>query len=773
MLSGRPQLFAAVVSSSDAGTYHVSVDPLDTGHASSMQGIPLAGMLASTLGFKECPTYSTGSAVLCAQATGETCYILGVIPESDIGKLGMFNRTILKTFDAGFDEHNTLGYGTEGAKLRTHNAGRPTDVIEGEYVIGNELGVLIGLFQQLAVLKGSDLAQVQCCFLDDLVRVVSHNFQHWTAMGETNIFHDGKCLQMEYGATHLSPESMGQPTLTSFSSTPSFSEEGPPTADDKTDFYKLEKEKLKAIERLKCFVGKLGDFVHLFITKPADEVRELNGELSGKFDTGLADLHVGLDGRVSLRSVSSIMIEKTNWIRVPHRVRTPEDPKGDDGNEIEYEKKDPFEFDNQFKYRENPVAYFLQLRDCAAYLQDVDAYKHFAKHEKDFKLSKSTDDNEEKLEDISDIDPTTSVNFADYKLRKSGIYVMDNGGVMIKDAWGSAIVMEGGNIYLQPAKDLVEQPMRHLISKVGHSYSLAAKKNIDLSSTEEGLRVKTKNQQHFYSSDEGILLQSDSTKISKLSPDEEAYDSGGGIVLLAKDSGIVSYADNNYMFGKKVAAVRSDESIFLESKQKVTILAEQSLNIAATQELTIISKGNANILATGNFIAGGEGGTNLGKEGSPIGVVPAPGSFPVALHGIMPLSTLITSYSTITDRAKETELTSITPYDEDSTFDEIKFRFLSSEKYDLENDEDFIPMTISQQDDDAFGKQSLGEWKEEEQEETLPFPGKDKFEDFYLTSKMQNTKLLGEDISTKEVEGIAPNAKLEKDSLLNYKVFNK
>lgn len=773
MLNGRPSLFTAVVSSADSGTYHVSVDPLGTGTTGVLQGIPLAGMMAAALGFKECPTYSVGASVLCAQASGEICYIIGVIPEADIGKLGMFNRTVLKTFDAAYDEHNTLGYGTEASKLRTHNNGRPTDLVEGEGAIANELGVLLGMFQQFISLKGSELAQVQCYFLDDLVRIVSHNFQHWSSMGEMNIFHDGKSLQLEYGATHLSPESLGQPAVTSFGGAPTFTEEGQPTADDSTDFYKLEDERLKAIERLKCFVGRLGDFVHMYITRPAEETRELNGELNGKFDTGLADLHVGTDGRISLRSTTSVIIEKTNWIRIPHRVRTPEDPEGDDGDTIEYENKDPFEFDNQLKYRENPTAYFLQLRDCVSYLQEVYAYKNFVKHEKDFKLSKSIDDNEEKIEDINSIDPNTTVSFADFKLRKSGVYLMDNGGLMLKDAWGSAIVMEGGDIYLQPAKDLVQQPLRHMISKVGHSVSLAAKKNIDISSTEDGLRVKTKNQQHYYSSDEGILIQSDADNLSELSPQEEAYETGGGVVLLAKDSGIITFGKSNYAYGKDLAAIKSDQTVYIESEREITLQAAQAINLFATTDLLAIAKSNMTLLASSNFMAGGDSATNLGKQGSKIGLVPSPdAAFPTTMDGVLPVETIVSSYSSIIDSNKQTKLLSVTPYNESSAFDDIKFRFLPSDKYNLEAESDFIPMTISQQDEDAFGKLNLTPWEEEEQEGTLPFPGKDMFEDYYVKSSMQNSQLNQEDIVTKQVDGVASDARLEKASLQEYKVFN-
>ena len=777
-MADNSRFFVGTISSSDAGTYNIQIDAGGATHGALVQGYPLLQVFATTLGFKECPQYPTGARVLCYNIDGLSCYIFGIIPSSDLGNHGFFSRVSLGTEDSNSQDAdcNTLGYKSEAAKLVTMNAQRPTDVVEGEYVISNELGVLIGLLQELAVLKGSELAQVQCFMLDDLVRLISHNFSHWTSMGEVNIWHDGKAIIAEYGATHLSRESMGVPQTTD-KAEPMFEEEVGTKANDTKDYYKIkEDQRIKAVERLKMFVGRLGDFLHLFLVRPDDEAkRNLSGTMDGMFERGLADVHVSTEGRISVRTITSIAVEKTNWIKVPLRVRTPEDPKGDEVDDIEFEDKKPFEWDNQVKVAENPIGYFLQLRDCLAYVQDKYAYLNFDKYKKDFMMSKSSSDKEKSLGDCKNIDPNTEYEFSDYKLRHSGFYLMDNGGIMFKDAWGSAIVMEGGDIYLQPARDLVSQPLRHDITKAGHSVSVAAKKHIDISSTEEGFRLKTKKVQHFFAKDEGIILQTDTTGQSAPTPAEEAYDTFGGILFKAKDAGVFTYGKKIYDFASEASLYKAKDKLMLESEDgNIWVIPEKNLYMMPTGDLIATPEGNLQLITSGNAMLGGAGQTSIGQQGQQLGMVPHPGSLPAILDGILPLDTIISGINTARSALDDTMESMMSPFTESSKFDDVKFRWLSSDKYNLTAREDHIPQTIAQQDDKAFSFLSLKEWTEVEVESTLPFPGKDKFEQYYMTYELKNLKTSSndpKDYESKDYDALTEQAgTITFESLNNYKV---
>lgn len=777
MQQEQSRFFLGLVSSSDAATYTIQVEPRGPGSSGLMQGIPLLQVFATTLGFKECPIYAVGARVLCYSIDSFNCYIFGIVPQADLGNLGFFSRASLGTEDSNSQDKdsNTLGYRNQALKMMTMNAQRPTDVVEGEHVIANELGVLMALLQEVAILKGSELAQIQCYLLDDLVRLISHNFSHWTSMGEVNVWHDGKALMAEYGATHLSRESMGVPQITDKEES-IFAEDGDkPKADDSQDYYKItEDERIKSIERLKMFVGRLGDFLHLYLARPDDEAkRDLSGDMTGNFDRGLLDVHVSTEGRLNVRSVIGIAIEKTNWIKVPLRVRTPEDPKGDEADDITFEDKKPFEWDNTYKARENPVGYFLQLRDCLAYVQDKYNYLNFAKYKKDFKLSKSPSDNEKNLSGCKDIDPHTKYEFNDYKLRHSGIYLMDNGGMMIKDAWGSAIVMEGGDISLQPARDLISQPMRHDVTKAGHSISLAAKKHIDISSTEEGFRLKTKKIQHFFAKDQGIILQTDTKGSNKPSPEGSAYDMFGGILIKAADAGVFTYGKKIYDYSQQESLYKAAKTITIESENSdLWLLPKNNLYAIPTGNFIAAPDGDITIVTGGSATFGGAGSTSFGKLGQTVGLIPKPGGVP--MEGVIPVDDITAAIQSIRETLSDTAEEMMYPFSSQSVFDNVKFRWLASTKYDLKANEDFIPQTIAQQDDKAFGFLTLETWTEEEIESTLPFPGKEKFETYYLTCELKNiTKSSNDpqDYESKDYDTLSEKAgSLQLESLNSYKV---
>ena len=783
MINGDTRFFIGVVVSTDAITYNVQVETFGGTHASPMQGIPLAGVFASTFGFKESIQYAPGSIVLCYYVKATTCYILGVVPQEDYASLGFPARVALQTADGNFDAQNTVGYNADLTKMSSFNQGRPTDVVEGEHVVSNEFGVLLGLFQQLAVLKGSELAHVQCYLLYDLGRIISHNYEHLHAMGEVRIFHDGRALMAEYGITHDPRESLGVAQVNYERNQPVFEESEAPGkgGKDETDFYKFtENDRIKAIERLKIFLGKCGDLVHMFITKPdPDAIRSLNGNLGGGFDKGMADFHVGLDGRISVRTVTGAAIEKTNWVQVPHRVRTAEDPEGD--NNIEFEKKDPFEFDNSQLTRGNPSLYFLQIRDCNAYLQDFYSYKNFLKYEKDFKLSKNPS-NEAGLNEIEKVDPMTEVKLKDYTLRRSGIYLMDNGGIMIKDAWGSALVFEGGDIYIQPAKDLIAQPLRNYIAKAGQFVSVTARKDIDLSSTEEGFRLKTKKVQHLYSDEEGIVLQSDSNNQTAPSPDDKAYEQMGGILFKSKQ-GVYTYgkqifdrATEKALYKSKKLMVESvDEKLGLRSNKEIEMLCEKAVNIISLGgDVNAVAKGGSmNVIASGNANFGGTS-TNVGNQGSVVGMVPHPGSLPAILDGVLPIADIVDAYAKAYKEVfnKEDYQKQMSPFHEDKAFTDIKFRFLDSSKYALTAKADCIPQTIAQQDDESFGFLNLTTWDEKLINGTAPFPGADRYDDYYVTCEIQNLQDINGDIYSKDSESLSKTgSKLNEESLQKYKVI--
>ena len=729
-------LFNATVTSCDPATHCVVVSPDGESGLLHYQGHCLSHTYSSALGFVESVLPGVGTRVLCF-GRGDSTTIIGAYPNHEahgnLAAAALANKTVLASSEPINDSVHNFGYASHITKAAVHNNNLPTDTIQGEKVISNEFGVMMGLFKLFSTLRASELSQVQCHFLDDLVRIISHNFQHYTALGELKVFHDGKGIHLEIGATHSPDESMGNTEESSITQI------GKETDADYQRFYKLKDSQANMLERMKVFVGKLGDFINFLIIKPADVPRTLNGSTPSKPDTGLLQVRASLDGTLVIRSANGIYLEKTDWIRVPTRIRTPEDPEGDDGATINYSQKLDYGFDDTYvstdaAYNDTAFLYYLQLRDYLAYINEEIGYKGFKDHPKDFHVNDDIGKEADLNNNVIYIDPLTGTKF---KKNKSWIALMKNGGISLADAWGSAINMEGGNIYIQPAKDLVIQPNRNLIAKVGQNINLAANKELDLSSTSGGLRVKTNLSQYFYSDNSGILLQANGPALTDNTypyPNSDTIAGLSGVVLSAPNAGINAFGQQINLQAQ-FQLVEMAAEIISKSTDRTRILSDQQAIISApfsglyaAQELIMFSEGACAAIGLGNTI--------VGLEGQTTGIVNFMGG-QIPVNGY-----LKSSDQFVTDVQKnEKDVNDFDPtkvlesFTSKDDFDLLQFNFLPSSSYNLA-DSDVIPQTLSQQADTKMNG-LLQKWVEVPVNKTYPYPGADKAE-CYITAESRN-----------------------------------
>lgn len=741
-------LFYGTVTSADPATKVVLVAPAGPGQAQVMQGLVLAQVLSSAIGIKESHQPPIGANVYCAALTHTRCVILGILPEADGtgAESNLTSRSILGGGTAMEHESARNDYGKDAFKIYTSNLQRPTDTSAEDLVYSNEYGVLLGLFQFLATLKASELAQVQCFVLDDLVRIVSHNYEHLHSMGEFKITHDGKSLNIELGVTHRPDESLGIPS----EQNSQILHTGQTSFDDSKQLYQID-DTTKGIERLKAFVGHLGDFVNVMLTLPGNQPVKLNGETPEVPETGLLQLKTHLDGLFVLRSAKGIVLEKTNWIRVPSRIRRSEDPLGDDAAELDYGSTETFEFDDSYTYESQPFLYFLQLRDYLAYTNEVIGYHKFKKHEKDFSINNEYT-KERPLSGVTFVDPVTG---AAYRRKTSSIVLMPNGGVAMQDAWGSGIAMEGGNIYIQPAKDLVLQPMRNLIGKIGDNISLAARREIDISSTSGGMRLKTDKAIYLYSKDSGIVLHADGLARSEnVLPEDDAPAFVNGIVFKAPSNGV--YSTSKYAHHKISETSIIDAKLnYIKSSADVVITAESSLISHAEKRILMTSNGGITAFAEDSASWIGNTSTVIGKEGQTFGLVTLDDDLKFPVNGILSEDNSGADFFKSTrdeierlDERLDLEKV-IIGFKTDEEFDTVQFRFLNSSRYNLLDGEDVVPQTLAQQEETVQqGLHQLTPWEEVAVNDTYPFPGADNAE-LFATVELKNIDIIGGDFINK------------------------
>lgn len=727
LIAENSLFFFAKVVASDAGTYAVQIAPISNKLPSLMSGVPLSSLTASLLGVKECVLPQPNSLVFCFRSDAFTALILGVVPEAEkVDKAdNMPLRTVIGAGDGKSNVNNTQGYGAtvDFSKLNIQNNNRPTDVVDGEYVLANEFGVLLGLFNQFSVLKASELAQVQAFLLDDMVRIISHNFEHHTCMGSSKVYQDGKELNCEFGITHDPVEASGRPNVTGQTTPPVIQMTGKSSADDKDDFFELANDKQVGIERLKGFIGSLGDFLHVVFSRPDEkQLRALDGETTGVFDRGLTSLKMGMDGSLAFRTLGGMAFEKTNWIRVPQRIKTVEE-------KIEKPVTDApkaFKFDSSVTAKDLPFLYFLQLRDYLAFALEGQAYQGFidsGKFEVNDDPSKET-----KLGGTTALSPTRDGNFYP---KSSGFYLMPNGGVVLRDAWGSAIVMEGGNVYIQPAKDLVFQPLRNLIGKVGQHVALAARDDIDLSSTDGGFRLKTHTSQYLYSAASGIVLHSDVTSPFEYYPTDAPITNVGGIVLNTPKGGLVTHAAHS-LFKSEANTVIKSELTMIDANNQVLLRSGGGFDVFTSGDLLFSAGKNLIGFTEGTALFVGLTNTAIGMQKQTIAISP-----------FGPVEGLFEKDAFDDWKQKASELATgdfqsfSFGYREDTAFDGLKFRFLSSADYRLIERIDAIPQTLAQQEDVQFENIGLQRWTEKAVNDTMPYPGAE-LQNMYATASLAN-----------------------------------
>ena len=413
------------------------------------------------------------------------------------------------------------------------------------------------------------------------------------------------------------------------------------------------------------------------------------------------------------------------------------------------------------------------MRDYVAYVNEKLNYQNFKKHEKDFYVN---DDIglEKNLKRLSKLDAETDLNLEQYALRTAGVYLMPNGGITIRDAWNSAIVMEGGNIYLQPAKDMVTQPLRNHITKVGGSISMACKRHMDLSSSDEGVRIKSEKAQYFYSDSGGIILESNSILDTPGSPDPEkaAVEYVGGIVLKSK-LGIYSYAEKDIVnYAKERFLLQSLKGLDIVSDEGLTVYGKTATSIYSDQNLAMYAGGQLYGIAERSAIFAGAAATILGQEDQKLGVMYDKKSFFVdIISGLFPVSQFTDQLEDILSSKKD--LLANTIFEKSENLDKLNFKFLSSAQYGvLSSEEDGIPITMAQQDDLLTDVYNLQEWEEKEVNDTMPYPGKDLFDSFYYsTEKPVNLEdnEMGSDYSNIADAGAKP-CEIKLESLSKYKV---
>lgn len=419
--------------------------------------------------------------------------VVGSVPSAVPYTAGVGSRTITGQGDA-MDKNNREALSGDPDKPRNLGASPPDDLLEGEFDMTNLLGVGLTLLTGLAKLSAGDLAKVEVSLLNDLVRIVSMNFKHFSAFGNFEIYNDGR-LNVRWGGTSYDHESWGKATES----------ETKVTATDDTEIKLGEIDALHDTlrERFTQFVGFLGDFVNTYVTDPAVALGEAAQARSGKFRC-----HVNNDGSLLVQSAADIVLERVCRIPVPIERKRWDDPEGTRAEEYAKLARGPLK---AWKYDPNPANIFhaaYQLRHYARWLSGLHGLARFHQSPKDWRVP-SEADTPAPDPNATEADKTETNPEQDQIDTYATVRIMRDGSIVVLDGYGSAVLLGGGNVQISAARHLTLEAAGDLTLVAGQNLNLKARRSIEAVASQGGLTLKAKAWLRQLSTHGSIWLRSD------------------------------------------------------------------------------------------------------------------------------------------------------------------------------------------------------------------------------------------------------------------------
>lgn len=511
----KPSLSTGVITGWFPGTWtaEVKLEPLE---GETVPAYWLAGaFFAPWFGLRTTAHPEVGTRVLVLFAEGSAeHYIIGTIP-NPTGDAGGVVRD--PGSDSVFDTAAGDFFNTELFKQRGDNLFQ-ADRVGGELDVQNAMGVGVSFLRHLVRMQGSDLSSIETYLMDDLVRIISGNYQHINALGEYSIINDG-----------------GRPTAVWRGSSKGYETEGKedPNAEISEDLDSPFGQDT-ARQRFSQYLGFLGNIFHTFVHEPAETI--------GGFAAGRFRVHVGEDGSFLLQSVGDIVLEKAVRVQVPVQKASPEDPAGDNLSDLEYAPHPSLQNwipgDPDKLYEDS-----YKLRDYARWLNNWFSLGQFHRCPNDYSVPTEASSPLTTV-DIGGDPERGNPGFEDahtkYITTYATIRIFRDGSILLVDGYGSSVHMAGGHTTISASKDLRLEAGRDLHITSGRDTSLKAYRHLDLLALTGGFTLRAKNWLRTICEQGTILLEGLAPKQENATGDENTpWYEDGGVLLRTRTSPVV------------------------------------------------------------------------------------------------------------------------------------------------------------------------------------------------------------------------------------------
>jgi hypothetical protein len=582
--AGQYEVFSGVIvfSYPYLHTYKVQLDSGPT-----VTAIATAATSLMPIGATDSSVLMAGSCVLVAwPANSSYAYIVGGIPylSSDDKKNLAAQMQLSGNADiTKISLYTELpgSFQNEG-QFQNYGCGRPLDSTSLETAITTETGVSFLLDPYQISLSINEACGLFMNWFDNYTKLTgfqldiesyAEHIQHRYDEGENVYFRGGLVYPWE--------------SVGAYSSGEDFTEERDPNTYQTTkeqpyaglDLPKDRKD-ITPIYRTMEYGGYLGQGYSRLLMKPAKEdgFRKYSDE---DVDYGLWQETVALDGSYSVRSAKSIFIAKYVLVPVPKRLYKVEDLEhGDDARNEE--DQEPYKFSSEFGDgadhkvgdvdvpgdKNKNLLRASAVLDLLAYNYNWKGTHPFFYHLNDYKYADESELTElEKVQAELSYGSLYSRSYMDEPDKKSlkiddrygdvdyfqsvaYFTILEDGGVLIGDGYGSQITMTGGQIRLEAPGDVMIMPGTRAVT-LCDEFFVRAKNNIELSSSEKDVRMKAEKNMQLLSGNGGTggtLIENKSTSNAHTYKEKRGDEvADNGITLIAKESELGILGEDVYI----------------------------------------------------------------------------------------------------------------------------------------------------------------------------------------------------------------------------------
>lgn len=444
--------------------------------------------IASLLGLNLGSILEVKTKVVVLRSTYQTIsknFIIGTIPNGVSAPFQNVKKTGIDPTHAFKDGKGEQDIKT--AKNAPFYGGTPisANVFPGEYSLQNVEGVGLDILHTMSRLRASQLAAVECYLMDDFVRIISNAFEHITAFGNYKIYNEQGNLNVVWEGTSNEFEAFGKESK-------SENKDVAPV-----NGYVDIKEEEEAFKengrwRFSSYIGKLGNFINMFIHEPRKGLEDL-------INKGRCRVHFNEDGSILFQSVSDIIFEKVVAIPVPVEIKRWEEEvqNTDDNGPLS-----AYEVSNI-----DDLSY--QLRDYAKWFANYYSMAEFIKNKR-FKIPTEQEANEI-TGNIGNKDRPEDSNLEVMKTTYSTIRIFKNGAIMLYDAFGNCYHSTAYGIQISSNRSIDLTAAGNINLKAGGSITSLSNKHTEITAGNGSLSLFAQTLLQAYAEKGPVNIQSNAT----------------------------------------------------------------------------------------------------------------------------------------------------------------------------------------------------------------------------------------------------------------------